>query len=72
MAEAARRLQLDGARAYQRYETGENRPDAHVVDRIERVSKGAVGPLDIHRQRLAWLRANKPELFELVFREAAE
>lgn len=74
MARAASLLSLDSARAYQRYETGENRPDAHVVERIIRVSEGSITLVDLHRQRLQWLAANRPELVDTVreMPEAAE
>ena len=71
MAKAASLLTLDSARAYQRYETGENRPDAHVVERIIQVSGGAITLNDLHHQRLSWLRANRPDLTIDVM-EAAE
>ncbi|MFN3833756.1 MAG: hypothetical protein ACK4SQ_16140 [Allorhizobium sp.] len=71
MAKAASLLALDSARAYQRYETGENRPDAHVVERIIHVSGGAVTLDDLHQQRLSWLRVNRPDL-TVDLLEAAE
>ena len=71
MAKAASLLALDSARAYQRYETGENRPDAHVVERIIQVSNGAIRLDDLHQQRLSWLRVNRPDLVAEIM-EAAE
>ena len=62
MAEAAKLMSLENARAYQRYETGENRPDAPLVERIRAVTDGSVTAEDHHRQRLDWLKANRPEL----------
>lgn len=62
MAQAASLIALENARAYQRYETGENRPDAHVVERIISASEGMVRFEDLHRQRLQWLKANRPFL----------
>lgn len=63
MAEAAMLLCLDSPRTYQRYETGENRPDAPMVERIRAVSHGRVTIFDLHVQRLDWLRLNRPEAF---------
>lgn len=50
-------------RTYQRYETGENRADADLVDTIVRITGGSVTAADMHEQRLAWLRENHPEKF---------
>lgn len=63
MAEAAQRMGLESARTYHRYESGENRPDAPLVERILSVTEGAVTVQDLHQQRLDWLRENKPEAF---------
>ncbi|WP_457662221.1 helix-turn-helix domain-containing protein [Sinorhizobium medicae] len=75
MSEAATLLSIESARTYQRYETGENRPDAPLVERIRSVSGGLVMAEDLHRQRLEWLKSNKPEtvasLIDMVA-EAAE
>lgn len=54
---------LKSARTYQRYETGENRPDADLVDVFVRLSGGAVTAADMHQTRLDWLKANHPEKF---------
>jgi len=62
MARAASLIALENARAYQRYETGENRPDAHIVERIINASDGMVRLEDLHAQRLQWLTANRPDL----------
>lgn len=73
MAEAATLLAIDSARTYQRYETGENRPDAPLIERIRVETDGRVTLEDLHRQRLEWLKANKPEaLSRLRLQEAAE
>lgn len=76
MAEAAAMLCLDSPRTYQRYETGENRPDAPIVERICAVSGGEVTIHDLHVQRRAWLLANKPSAFDakspVLRSEAAE
>ncbi|KQR27224.1 hypothetical protein ASF91_19600 [Rhizobium sp. Leaf155] len=62
-------LGIERARTYQRYEEGENRADAHLVERIRLATKDEVGVIDMHNQRLEWLRANRSDLFAL---EAAE
>lgn len=80
MAEAAKRLGLDSARTYQRYETGENRPDAPMLVLIQRMTAGAVTVEDMHRLRLRWLRENRPgalavlstEVVDDLLREPAE
>jgi transcriptional regulator with XRE-family HTH domain len=73
MAEASVLLGLESARTYQRYETGENRPDAPLVEKIMSVTDGGVMLEDLHRQRLDWLKENKPEAFDPHGRlEAAE
>jgi transcriptional regulator with XRE-family HTH domain len=72
MAEAAVRICVDSARTYQRYETGENRPDAPVVERIRLVTCGSVSLSDLHQQRLDWLRANRPDVVSDLFERAAE
>lgn len=54
-----------GARSFQRIETGENAADADMVERIERFTGGAVTAADMHAVRLAWLKANRPEKFEV-------
>lgn len=72
MKEASILLGLESARTYQRYETGENRPDAPLIERIMAATDGAVTLADLHRQRLEWLRENKPEVFARNAMEAAE
>lgn len=61
MAEAALLLSIESARTYQRYELGENRPDAPVMERIRIATSGQVTLDDMHELRLQWLRTNKPE-----------
>lgn len=63
LEECARHFGLKSARTYQRYETGENRPDADLVDVFVRLSGGAVTAADMHQTRLDWLKANHPEKF---------
>ena len=46
-----------------RWETGEMLPDADVIARIEDLTEGAVTAADMHRTRLGWLKANRPERF---------
>lgn len=65
-------LSIESARTYQRYETGENRPDAPLVERIRNVSSGLVTVEDLHRQRLEWLKSNKPEVVADLLDVAAE
>lgn len=69
LADMAALLGIERARTYQRYEEGENRADAHLVERIRLATKDEVGVIDMHNQRLEWLRANRSDLFAL---EAAE
>lgn len=42
----------------QRYESGQSRLEADLVERICALTGGAVTALDHQRSRLAWLRAN--------------
>ncbi|APO74243.1 hypothetical protein AM571_CH01407 [Rhizobium etli 8C-3] len=70
LAEMASALEIENARTYQRYEDGENRTDAPLVERIIAFTGGSVSLDDLHAQRLDWLRANRPEAFGR--REAAE
>lgn len=63
LGECAVLLGLSGARTYHRYETGENRVDADLVDVIIRVTDGAVTAVDMHTTRLDWLKVNRPERF---------
>lgn len=51
--------------------SGERQPDADVISRIEEVTQGLVTSVDMHRVRLAWLRANRPEKFSPISVEAA-
>ncbi|NMG39838.1 hypothetical protein GRZ55_11340 [Chelativorans sp. ZYF759] len=70
--ECAMSLGLDGgARSFQRIETGQNKADADLVERIAALTEGAVAAQDMHATRLDWLRANRPERF-LELGEAAE
>ncbi|HEV7321515.1 MAG TPA: hypothetical protein VGO04_23160 [Ensifer sp.] len=71
MAEAALLLSIDSARTYQRYETGENRPDAPIMERIRVATSGEVTLDAMHSLRLDWLKLNKCDAVgELI--EAAE
>lgn len=73
LAHCAAQLGVGHARNFQKYETGENRPDAPMVERIIAMTGGAVSLLDLHEQRLEWLRANKPDVFATLSPlEAAE
>lgn len=51
--------------------SGERQPDADVISRIEFVTGGLVTSVDMHRVRLAWLRANRPEKFSPISEQAA-
>ena len=51
------------SRFYERIETGEVPADADIIDRIVKVTGGAVSVGDMHSVRLAWLRANRPDRF---------
>lgn len=60
LAEAAATLGMPGknpSRTYQRYESGEKRPDAPLVEAIIAMTGGAVTVEDMHRARLDWLAA---------------
>lgn len=63
-----------GARSIQRIEIGQVDADADMAERIEIFTHGAVTPLDLHRVRLEWLKANRPERFaaSAAERQAAE
>lgn len=65
--ECAMALGLEGGpRSFQRIETGENKADADVVERIAAVTEGSVTAADMHEVRLAWLKDNRPEKFTLA------
>lgn len=65
--ECATALRLEGgARSFQRIETGQNKADADLVERIGAMTQGAVGAADMHATRLDWLRLNRPERFEAI------
>jgi transcriptional regulator with XRE-family HTH domain len=64
LSQMAERLGIGGrnpSRTYQRYETGENRPDADTVQKIIEMTAGAVTAQDMHETRLAWLRERAVE-----------
>lgn len=46
-----------------RWENGEILPDADAIDRLGRFTGGLVTADDMHRTRLEWLRANRPDKF---------
>ena len=56
LLDCATRLGLRDGRAFQRYETGEHRPDAPLLDQICLMTGGDVSLTDMHQQRLDWLR----------------
>jgi len=74
LTECAVLFGLASARTYQRYETGETRADADLVEIIVRRTGGQVTATDMHATRLDWLKANRPERFgtDEVSVEAAE
>jgi len=69
LTECAALFGLASARTYQRYETGETRADADLVEVIVRRTAGQVTATDMHATRLDWLKVNRPEKF---IPEAAE
>ncbi|MCG6115072.1 MAG: hypothetical protein MEQ84_07720 [Mesorhizobium sp.] len=70
--ECASALRLEGgARSFQRIETGQNKADADLVERIAAMTAGRVSAEDMHATRLDWLKENRPERF-LQLGEAAE
>ncbi|WP_027488482.1 helix-turn-helix domain-containing protein [Allorhizobium undicola] len=62
----AKALGIGHARNYQRYESGAHSPDAPIIQKIMRLTNGAVTPEDMHADRIDWLKANKPAVFEGV------
>ncbi len=46
-----------------RIEAGARQPDADMIERIETFTDGAVAAADMHRVRLDWLKAHRPEKF---------
>lgn len=67
LAQAATRLRVRGrgpATTVKRWADGAVRADADTVERIVRMTEGAVTAQDMHKTRLDWLRANKPERFD--------
>jgi len=69
LTECAALFGLASARTYQRYETGETRADADLVEVITARTMGDVKAADMYNTRLEWLKANRPERFST---EAAE
>jgi len=61
LTEAALLIGLSGsnpARDLQRFETGERRPSAFIVEAIVAATDGAVSAQDMHECRLSWEREN--------------
>lgn len=59
LAEVAARLGIDDAnpaRTLQRFETGERRPSATLIARIEELTESEVCAQDMHLTRLHWER----------------
>lgn len=65
----AKTLGLQSQVTYRRYEVGEHRADAPIVERIVAVTKGQVTAQDMHEVRLEWLRAHKPDALLPVAQE---
>lgn len=60
LAHLAGELGLSGrspAETCRRWETGESRPDADMVERIREMTNGAVTSADMHITRLEWLKS---------------
>lgn len=73
LRECAEVLGLGDARVYQRYESGEQWPSAPTVEAILEMTSNDVSVVDLHEQRVEWIKANKPEVvFTIRQREAAE
>jgi transcriptional regulator with XRE-family HTH domain len=45
----------------QRWEIGKSRPEADVIDRIEKLTGGDVTATDMHEARLSWLNKQAAE-----------
>lgn len=63
LADMATLLRIETPRTYMRYEEGENRADAHIVERIRDLTNNDVGVIDMHNQRLEWLKVHRSDLF---------
>lgn len=62
LARLAGELGLPGenpAATVQRWETGKSRPEADVIERIEKVTERSVTATDMHETRLAWLNSQQ-------------
>lgn len=59
VAAAAEFFGIPNARTYHRYETGENRPDAPLVEHFVKATDGSVTLADMHATRLSWLGAKE-------------
>ncbi|MCF1452271.1 hypothetical protein ACQZ61_04210 [Agrobacterium vitis] len=66
MDACAKALGIGYARNYQRYESGAHSADAPVIEKIRRMTNGAVGPDDMHADRMEWLANNKPNSMQGV------
>jgi transcriptional regulator with XRE-family HTH domain len=73
LRECAEVLGLGDARVYQRYESGEQWPSAPTVEAILEMTANSVTVVDLHEQRVEWIKANRPDVvFMTRQREAAE
>ena len=57
LQQCAEKFGCNSARTYQRYEDGMHRTDAPLVERIAKLTDGAVTAQDMHEARLEWLRS---------------
>lgn len=69
LTEMANRTGFGNSMTWWRYEVGEHRVDAPVVERIVAVTNGQVTAQDMHEVRLEWLKANKPDALLPVAQE---
>lgn len=66
LATLARQLGICGVNpggTLARIEMGSRQPDADMVERIVRETRGEVDARDMHAVRLLWLKAHRPEKF---------
>jgi len=62
---AARVGAVRSSRTIARIVSGAVMPDADMVARIEALTAGEVTAIDMHVTRLDWLKANRPERFDV-------
>ena len=54
----AEHIGVSGASQAHKYASGALRPPPEILENIMRVTGGRVGPLQMHRTRMAWLKAH--------------